>query len=382
METRDVLIVGGGPAGSACAGRLQAAGLDVLVLDRAAFPRDKPCAGWVVPDVFRLAGLSAIDYGLDATLQEMSGARIGVVGAADVAVRHDAPVSYGIRRCELDHRLLVHSGAPFRTRHPVERLERANGAWVLDGTFRAQIVVGAGGNFCPVARTLNARPAPSAMVVAAEIEVRLDAGHGSACKVEPELPEIHFCPDLRGYGWCFRKGDYLNVGLGRQGDPASLRSHLRRYVEWQVARRRIPADLPSRFRGHAYSLYGGGTRRLVDDGVLLIGDAAGVAAAGSGEGIRPALESGLLAADAILAAAGRTGREDLAAYERALETRLGSRRALGTPGPFSAWAAPRLLRWSFFARTLVLDHQFLGRDRRPLLVPPLEAKAPPARRAA
>lgn len=380
METRDVVIVGGGPAGSACAGRLQAAGLEVLVLDRASFPRDKVCAGWVVPDVFRLAGLSALDYGLDATLQDMSGARIGVIGGTDVAVEHDVPVSYGIRRRELDHRLLVHSGAPFRTRQPVERVERVNGHWVLDGVYRARILVGAGGSFCPVARQLNPRPEPSEVVVASEIEVRLDARQASACQVEPERPEIHFCPDLRGYGWCFRKGDYLNVGLGRRGDPASLRSHLRGYVDWQVARRRIPADLPSRFRGHAYALYGGGTRRLVGDGVLLIGDAAGVAGASSGEGIRPAMESGLLAAGAILAAAGRVGREDLAAYEDALEAQMGPRRPLGAPGSLVAWAVPHLLRWPYLARTLVLDHQFLGRDRRPLLVPALEP--PAARRAA
>jgi len=49
MTTCDVLIVGGGPAGSSCAWRLAKAGLDVLVLDRARFPRDKVCAGWVTP---------------------------------------------------------------------------------------------------------------------------------------------------------------------------------------------------------------------------------------------------------------------------------------------------------------------------------------------
>ena len=51
MITCDSLIVGGGPAGSACAGRLRAGGLDVLVLDRKTFPRDKTCAGWITPQV-------------------------------------------------------------------------------------------------------------------------------------------------------------------------------------------------------------------------------------------------------------------------------------------------------------------------------------------
>ena len=51
METCDVLIVGGGPAGSSCAWGLRYAGLDVLVVDRKAFPRDKVCAGWITPQV-------------------------------------------------------------------------------------------------------------------------------------------------------------------------------------------------------------------------------------------------------------------------------------------------------------------------------------------
>jgi flavin-dependent dehydrogenase len=51
METCDVIIVGGGPAGSSCAWKLRAAGWDVVVVDRANFPRDKVCAGWITPAV-------------------------------------------------------------------------------------------------------------------------------------------------------------------------------------------------------------------------------------------------------------------------------------------------------------------------------------------
>jgi flavin-dependent dehydrogenase len=57
METCDVLIAGGGPAGSTCAWRLQQAGLDVVVMDRATFPRDKVCAGWITPQVLADVGL-------------------------------------------------------------------------------------------------------------------------------------------------------------------------------------------------------------------------------------------------------------------------------------------------------------------------------------
>jgi len=58
----DVLIVGGGPAGSSCAWRLAAEGLDVVVIDRAHFPRPKVCAGWVTPPVFESLEVDLDDY--------------------------------------------------------------------------------------------------------------------------------------------------------------------------------------------------------------------------------------------------------------------------------------------------------------------------------
>ena len=57
METCDVLVVGGGPAGSTCAWKLRQAGADVTVIDRATFPRDKVCAGWITPPVINALGL-------------------------------------------------------------------------------------------------------------------------------------------------------------------------------------------------------------------------------------------------------------------------------------------------------------------------------------
>ncbi len=52
-----------------------------------------------------------------------------------------------------------------------------------------------------------------------EIELRPD--QEAACRVAPQSPELYFCDDLLGYGWCFRKGNHLNVGLGRVGHPDS-----------------------------------------------------------------------------------------------------------------------------------------------------------------
>ena len=62
MLTTDVIIVGGGPAGSTCAWKLRDAGLDVVVVDKAAFPRDKVCAGWLTRQVVSELELDPGDY--------------------------------------------------------------------------------------------------------------------------------------------------------------------------------------------------------------------------------------------------------------------------------------------------------------------------------
>src|ERR1700740_1075361 len=101
MERCDVVVVGGGPAGSSCARALHDAGLDVIVLDRAVFPRDKVCAGWITPQVIDEVGLDCGDYKRGRPLQPITAFRTGVIGSSDVVdTRYDHPVSYGIRRCE------------------------------------------------------------------------------------------------------------------------------------------------------------------------------------------------------------------------------------------------------------------------------------------
>ena len=104
---------------------------------------------------------------------------------------------------------------------------------------------------------------------------------------------------MKGYGWCFRKGNFLNVGLGR-ADPHQLSAHVAEFLRFLRESGRLTFDPPP-MRGHAYLLNGPSTRVAAAEGVLLIGDAAGLAYPQSGEGIRPAIESGLRAAKMILA---------------------------------------------------------------------------------
>ena len=371
MRAADAIVVGGGPAGSTVAGALQAAGLDVIVRDQAVFPRHKVCAGWITPGVVDGLALDLDDYARSRVLQPITRFRTGVIGGPSRGTEYGRPVSYGILRCEFDAYLLRRSGAEVQEGARVERLERAGRDWIVDGATRAPLLVGAGGHFCPVARHLGARRERDPVVVAQEIEVRLTAAQERETAVQGDTPELYFCADLKGYGWAFRKGDRLNVGLGRL-DRKELARHVAAFRELLVSTGRVPADLPARWHGHAYLLYEAQRPRLVDDGALLVGDAAGLAYAASGEGIRPAVESARLAAQAILSARGRYDRGDLEPYRRALAARFGHRDhhlSLPIPAGLVAAAGRRLFRSGWFAKRVVLDRWFLHADQPALSVP-------------
>ena len=362
-DTCDVLIVGGGPAGSTCARTLQQAGLDVLIMDKSVFPRDKVCAGWITPQVVQELDLDVEDYRQGRVLQPINSFITGMGEQANASVNYDKVVSYGIRRCEFDHYLLERSGARLLLGQPWMSMERQGDRWLVNGEISTPLVIGAGGHFCPVARFLGAHLGKEERAISAqEIEFELDDSQAARCAVAGERPELYFCDDLKGYGWCFRKGNYLNVGLGREGNHR-LAEHVQTFARSLAAQGRIPEDLPGKFKGHAYLLYAHGNRPVIADGVMIIGDAAGLAYTQSGEGIRPAIESGLMAAANALAVNRDYRRESLLHYESALRSRFGERGetpALAMlPSKLRLGLARALMQTQWFARNVVLDRWFL-----------------------
>jgi flavin-dependent dehydrogenase len=151
MDSYDVVIIGGGPAGSSCAWELQRAGLEVAILDRQVFPRNKVCGGWITPAVFEELRIDPAEYGESRTLQPITGFRTSYMGGREVETRYGKPISYGIRRFEFDDYLLKRSGATFFQGATLTRLERSRGEWIINNRFRSPMLVGAGGTFCPIA---------------------------------------------------------------------------------------------------------------------------------------------------------------------------------------------------------------------------------------
>ena len=357
MRHCDVAVVGGGPAGATCARALGGSGADVVLIDRAQFPRDKVCAGWVTPSVFDAIGVSPSEYAdSGGTLQPFTAFQTSVIAGPPVLTTFQEPVSYGIRRVEFDAFLLRRIRTPVLLGTPLVTLDRGSGTWILNDSISAPIVVGAGGHSCPVSRRIR-RGAPRPVVTARQVELPL--APREPCGVSGTRPELFFCADLEGYGWCIRKGDHLNVGIGRR-NSAAFRSHVIGFASFLERERKVPARATDwrQWHGHAYAL-AGGADLPISDGLVLVGDAAGLAARESGEGIGPAVESGLAAARTIVAANGRCGIDDLQPYAdwvRARVPRPSVVAAICSQVP--AVAGRALLRSPAFAR-LVVERWFL-----------------------
>lgn len=219
--------------------------------------------------------------------------------------------------------LLRHTDARLALGQPLASLRRKGSRRVVNAVVSTPLLIGASGHFRPVARHLGAKVgAGEAAVTTKEVEFAMDTGQIAACEAKPEMPELYFSQDLSGCGWCMRKGRYRSIGLGMER-ARRLTGALERFCSFLEPGGRIPPDIPDRFHGHAYLLYGHSKRRLLDDSVLLVGDAAGLACARGGEGILPAVESGLMAAATALQASGDYRGERLAPYRERLSARYG-----------------------------------------------------------
>ena len=293
MIQANVIIVGGGPAGSACAWRLKQNGVDCLILDQYNFPRFKPCAGWITPELVRRLEMDAGDYPYSFTT--FTSFDISILG-----YKFKLPTKqYAIRRYEFDDWLLHRSGAPLKM-HTVKTIARVRNGYEVDGMYFGKYLVGAGGTHCPVYRTLfqSASPrTPGAVVVAQEEEF--------AYPVVDERCQLWFFENqLPGYAWYVPKANgFVNVGIGgmaRQlkANGDTLKNHWNRLLQ--------KLDLLGLIRSHAFKPSGHSyylRKNLLEvrrDNAFIVGDAAALATLDLAEGIRPAIESGLLAAEAII----------------------------------------------------------------------------------
>lgn len=337
MQQADAVIVGGGPAGSTCAWKLRQAGLAVIVLDKAEFPRTKLCAGWVTPQVVDDLEIDVARYPhrfLTFERLEFNWRRLRF---------RKRTIQHSIRRFEFDDWLLRRSGADVQ-RHKVKRIEQRGDGFVIDDRFECRYLVGAGGTSCPVYRQFfhDQSPRDSALQIATyEQEFAYD-WQNQECKL------WFFEDGLPGYAWYVPKADgYVNVGLGGKADGIKAKDvRLKEY--WDRFTRRL--DDHNLVRGYdyqpsGYSYYLRGQADTVRIGnAFIVGDAVGLASVDMGEGIGPAVRSAMSAAGAIIGSGEYSvaglGRYSVPGFfgagrRRPMPTRVTSA-AMGTPTKDSA----------------------------------------------
>jgi len=300
MEYYETIVVGGGPAGSSCAWQLRRNQREVLVLDKQPFPRLKLCAGWVPAQVMKQLEINPASYPHSIlklkTRMYFAPVPFPLLGDWALPWRTD----YSIRRVEFDHWLLQHSEAPFQV-HPVRKISQQDDHFIIDDLYRCRYLVGAGGTGCPVRRTFF----PQQRVKSLQIStIEKEFKYPQRSHIAHLFFGFH---SLKGYAWYVPKGNgFLNLGLGGisnyfRASKSSLSTHFKWFLADLVSRRLLDEKTKNELTtsGHGYYLFSP-QENIKQDNCFLVGDSAGLATLDLGEGIGPAVESGLMAANDIL----------------------------------------------------------------------------------
>jgi menaquinone-9 beta-reductase len=337
----DVIVVGAGPAGSTTAYNLAKAGMHVLLLEKAAFPREKVCGDGLTPRAVKALVKMGVDTSSESGWLRNKGLRILGGGMRlelpwpDLA----AYPGYGLVRPRADFddllvREAAQAGARLHERTTVtgplvdDRTGRIFGVTARntegETTFQAPLVVAADGNSTRLSLAMGLRKRDDRpMGVAVRTYFRSPRHDDDWLESWLELWDRREDRDvlLPGYGWVFGMGDGTsNVGLGMLNTSGSFRN-----VDYKDLLHRWLSGMPEDWgfteanqtgpiRGAALPMGFNRTPHYTQ-GLLLVGDAGGMVNPFNGEGIAYAMESGELAADVIVQA---LARETPAARERAL----------------------------------------------------------------
>ncbi|MBC6696714.1 NAD(P)/FAD-dependent oxidoreductase [Hymenobacter puniceus] len=342
--THDVVIVGAGPAGAACALALRHSGLRVALLDKAGFPRDKICGDAIPsPTLRHLRRLDAA-YGpeLDALLAphraDTRYSRLLAPNGRTLRIRWHNP-AFNCARLHFDDALLRlvrrHTTTDILENHTVRRILPDEAGVTIQlaseglAPLRAALVIGCDGANSVVARQVGAAPQLDRAYHCAAVR----AYYQGVAEAPADTSDFYFLREFgAGYCWVFPVGNgRYNVGLGVLSEEVAarrldLKAELRHLLNTHphLAPRFVGAELLTPISGFGLPL-GGSGRPLHGRRWLLCGDAAALIDPLQGHGIDKALHSGLLAAEQTLRSF-QTNRFDAAfleEYARQVEQHIG-----------------------------------------------------------
>ncbi len=311
----DALVVGAGPAGSTAARELAASGARVLLVDRADFPRYKACGGGIPQRTARL-----LPFPLDPVIEDRV-ALLDISWKGRIRFQRDSgePFAAMVMRDRFDALLLDHArraGAHVRAGTTVRTVDITEDSVTIsaaDGfTASARYLVAADGAHSPVGR-MAGLGAGLAECAAYELEVqaipsRVQANRGTA------LIDLGYRP--WGYGWVFPKAEVLSIGIVLPPEQAGT---MKAQLDAYLARLGLAGAPVAIARGHKIR-FRRGSEPIASARVVLAGDAAGLADEFTQEGIYYAIESGRIAARAVLRAL--TGAAPLTTYQTEIDREL------------------------------------------------------------
>lgn len=310
-ENFDVIVIGAGPSGSSTAYNIKKfyPAASVLLLDKAVFPRYKPCGGGVSPDVQNYLDIhfdEAINCRVEKAALLFNQQKI-ITDCAMWMVRREQFDDFLVKKA-------VERGVTLKTNCLVNDINNDVVKTSL-GDFVAKIIVLAEGSSGKLLKKINIKTNNN---LAAALEYEHMQTHDDA-----EL-QIDFNQNKTGYAWVFPKSDGLSIGVGRfaqtkkieseSGLPAQLKKYLQTNTVSEIDK--------TKWHGHPVQLYRK-KQKLVYHNLILVGEIAGSVDPLTAEGIRPSIKSGFLAAKAIATALSKNNLRFLRDYNKTFHREIG-----------------------------------------------------------
>jgi geranylgeranyl reductase family protein len=335
MKMYDAVICGAGPSGSTCAKYLADYGLDVAVLEKDTFPRDKPCGGALRPAIIDefphvKEGISKIPHTkcLRAKMYPPSQKNFMDYNPKKI-------ILYNIQRKHFDMMLANHTkdaGADLFENETVKKIVPKNGGFALQTSkgreVQGRVIIGAGGMHDPIATYLRKKEGlpskwpESHMGLVLVEEFKVDDDYIVEKYGTERTCYFHLKPDnLYGYAWTFSKENVLNIGYGafwKDMKKVDIRKQFSEYLKFLKKKDLIPINLEAKKPKGAPIPLRGPIKTTYSDNILLIGDAAGFVSPVGGDGIYFGMSSGKIAADTVKEAVkiDSFGKNTLSVYQK------------------------------------------------------------------